>query len=43
MEELVAEGRVRRLDGHWTGWSAGDIAMPRSVRDAITLLKNDVG
>jgi DNA-binding CsgD family transcriptional regulator/tetratricopeptide (TPR) repeat protein len=37
IETLLADGRVHRVNGHWTGWSVGEIAMPRSVRDAITL------
>jgi DNA-binding CsgD family transcriptional regulator len=35
MKALVTSGRLKQEDGHWVGWSADQIEMPRTIRDAL--------
>lgn len=35
MKALVTSGRLKQEDGHWVGWSAEQIQMPRTIRDAL--------
>jgi DNA-binding CsgD family transcriptional regulator/tetratricopeptide (TPR) repeat protein len=43
MDTLVSEGQLRQTEGRWTGWTVSEIAMPRSVRDAITIRLERLG
>ncbi len=37
LQELVASGRLRQEAGSWIGWETDDLALPRSIREAIEL------
>lgn len=37
LRELVASGRLRQQAGSWIGWETDDLALPRSIREAIEL------
>ncbi|MEJ2541015.1 MAG: AAA family ATPase, partial [Gemmatimonadota bacterium] len=36
LRSLVDEGRLFRSNGTWLGWEARDLALPSTVRDAVT-------
>ncbi|MDR0786627.1 MAG: AAA family ATPase, partial [Gemmatimonadota bacterium] len=35
LKTLVDKGRLRRVDGRWTGWDLMEIDLPSSVRDSV--------
>ncbi|MBL8998240.1 MAG: AAA family ATPase [Gemmatimonadetes bacterium] len=37
LKALVASGRIRREGERWVGWSTEQLAMPDSIRDALSL------
>lgn len=37
LKTLVEQGRLRQEDGRWVGWNTEQLALPDSIRDALSL------